>query len=163
MKYSKKVLQYWFAILLYCYIAILLYCNTAILLYCNTAILLYCNTEKLHSPMTRWRPPEGPRLPPGTSVWGHTSCRKGCMRHSSAVALSAVSKANIGHNQSEKLSAVSESHSYFSNKTSWRPHGFNLVMWRNSPRKKHKKLKRSLFSPASGVIGSPWPYTKIFA
>uniref|UniRef100_W8AQG5 Uncharacterized protein n=1 Tax=Ceratitis capitata TaxID=7213 RepID=W8AQG5_CERCA len=57
----------------------------------------------------------------------------GCFRQSAAVARFARSNSNIGTRKSAKASASSRGHSYFSDSTSTRPHGFKPVILRNSP------------------------------
>lgn len=68
----------------------------------------------------------------------HTSLRKWCFRHCSAVARSLGSYANMGRRKSVNSWATCGSHSYFSVSTSNRPHGFNFVMCRSSPDRKRK-------------------------
>ena len=71
--------------------------------------------------------------PGGKDAEPLTSVKNGWARHSSAVARSSESNANIGTSQSVNPWAVSGSHSYFSVNTSYNPHGFSFVICRSSP------------------------------
>jgi len=89
----------------------------------------------------------------------HTPKRKGCARHSSAVARSEGSYASMGVSQSANAVAVSGSHSYFSVKTSYSPHGFNFVMCLSSPEKDWNlkilgKFHHYIFGSVRCLIGS---------
>lgn len=61
-------------------------------------------------------------------------CSHACCRHCAAVALRSGCSSNMVNRKSLNSAAWSSGHSYFSNRTSNRPHGFKLDMWRSSPR-----------------------------
>lgn len=61
-------------------------------------------------------------------VWSHACCR-----HCAAVALRSGWSSNMVNKKSLNWAAWSSGHSYFSRRTSNRPHGFRLEMWRSSP------------------------------
>jgi hypothetical protein len=58
---------------------------------------------------------------------------QGCCKHSVAVARKLGSNANIGVRKFENASASTKFQSYFSVRTSNKPHGFSLVMCLSSP------------------------------
>lgn len=60
-------------------------------------------------------------------------CSHACCRHCAAVARRSGCSSNMVNRKSLNWAAWSSGHSYFSNRTSKRPHGFRLEMWRSSP------------------------------
>jgi hypothetical protein len=58
---------------------------------------------------------------------------QGCCKHSAAVARMLGSNANIGVRKFANASASAQFQSYFSLRTSSKPHGFSLVMCLSSP------------------------------
>lgn len=60
-------------------------------------------------------------------------CSHECCRHCAAVALRSGCSSNMVNRKSLNWAAWSSGHSYFSKRTSNRPHGFRLEMWRSSP------------------------------
>ena len=71
----------------------------------------------------------------------------GCCRHSAAVARMLGSNANIGVRKFENASASARFHSYFSVKTSSKPHGLSLVMCLSSP-----AISRPNIEPVSELL-----------